>query len=937
MSMNPTHRSVSARVHMRDWSGDLVLNALQDLEEPVGSLIRAFPGRQQLADAPDWLDTWFLDLAKKFASGNAPDPGKIVASAAKTGELSVLARTPVKSRVRLSSIQPRFFRGFRGEANAISLEADLIVVEGRNSSGKTSVSEAIEWVLTGQLSRRTSGHYGHPRELADCISNEFRPDGEHTSVELRLLVDDQPLVLRRVLRRDYSSTASDEPESDFLVDGKVFTKAEENGLRDRIFAGVHPILMQHNLRRFVHDDPTSRRQYFERLLQIDELTALIEKAVIGPAGLKQIANPAGGIGLAALRALIAELSDAGSSSGLKKVDRLTHDEVPAFLGKALIASARELFPDLLSQAKTLGECREILQAAQREQREVRLPLLAGLEKARKEAVPSTQILDAEIQSLRETAALHQGALLAAAELTETQRHLARVAQILLAASLIDPSASGAQVCPLCDDSGLTLTAERVSKLTEWNPATRVVDAAAGELGVKKENVIREIARMGTTSRSISPALPTKEDMERQLSNVSPRVQDLSRSTVLSGSQVAECVAQFLKDGQRLNDAVTDTSFRPSTLEEATKAIDISLKSLLSVLASHREDVGHLEEAVSAASRDDAGYRIREKWLDLSGLVTAVAEDVAWERAKSDAKSCFDGLREGLISLRGEIIEQARETFSQRITEVWHLLRSDSGARFSQLSIPAARGKGYKLEFELKAVISDGATDVEVDALRVFSESQVNVIGVAAYVTRAKLLGHRLLIFDDPVQSMDEEHFRSFAGKLLPTLLDEGFQILILTHSDTFARRIHDHHYGRLSYVSLETRATKKLGCQLLEGNRRVSERLKNAERVAGDGDLQNAWRLVRVAVERLYTLAYARATPDFEPETWRNLTAEDMWNKGVGDLIEKTTPGLGKRLKEILLSTVAGAHDVNATSETDLVDAVKFLKGLLSPLRLGAG
>jgi hypothetical protein len=107
--------------------------------------------------------------------------------------------------------------------------------------------------------------------------------------------------------------------------------------------------------------------------------------------------------------------------------------------------------------------------------------------------------------------------------------------------------------------------------------------------------------------------------------------------------------------------------------------------------------------------------------------------------------------------------------------------------------------------------------------------------------------------------------------------------------------------------------------------------------VAGDGDLQNAWRLVRVAVERLYTLAYARATPEFEPETWRNLTAEDMWNKGVGNLVEKTAPGSGNRLKEILLSTVAGAHDVNATSETDLIDAVKFLKGLLSPLRLGAG
>jgi hypothetical protein len=90
-------------------------------------------------------------------------------------------------------------------------------------------------------------------------------------------------------------------------------------------------------------------------------------------------------------------------------------------------------------------------------------------------------------------------------------------------------------------------------------------------------------------------------------------------------------------------------------------------------------------------------------------------------------------------------------------------------------------------------------------------------------------------------------------------------------------------------------------------------------------------------VERLYTLAYARVKADFEPETWRSLTADDMWNKGVGTIVEKAVPGAGKRLKEILSSTVAGAHDVTATSETDLREATDFLRTLLTPLRLGAG
>lgn len=922
---------------MNDWSGDVVLKALQDLEEPVGSLIRAFPGRAAVSDEPYWLNEWFLDLAKRFAGGKAPDPKKIVASAADRGDLSLLAKPAVKSQVRLTAIRPHFFRGFRAGSDPIRLDADLVVIEGRNSSGKTSLSEAIEWVLTGQLSRRTSGQFGHARELADCISNEFKPEDSETSVELELTADAEPLVLKRILSRDYSTTASDEPVSELFVNGNAVTADGAAKLMDVIFAGVHPILMQHNLRRFVHDDPTSRRQYFERLLQIDELTALIEKAVIGPAGLKQIVNPAGGAGLAALMSLTAEMTNEHSAADLKKLDRLKAADVPASLDRALVSAAKELFSDAMREAKTLGQCREILFSAQRMQREARLPLLSELESSCQQPVPTRTATEKHLNSFREAAVRHSAAQSAAEAVSEAEQELARITQRLIDASLIKPPASKSQLCPVCNDPSHSLTVERLEELLSWAPLTRAVDSATTKLRDEREKVAREIAQLVTTAKSAVPLLPETQEILRQLSSVSQGVQGLAKGVLVSAAVISELAGNVVNAAQHLEAAVAEEPPSMETVDETEKALYSCIEVLLPGLASHREDVTQLEDAVGAASRDDTSYRVREKWLELAGLIISVAEDIAWERSKASAKGCLDGLREGLIALRTEIIEQARQTFSDRMTEMWHLLRSDSGAWFSQLSIPTARGKGYKLEFELKAVISDSDTSSEVDALRVFSESQVNVVGLAAYVTRAKLLGHKLLIFDDPVQSMDEEHFRSFAGKLLPSLVDEGFQVVILTHSDAFARRIHDNHYDRLSYATLETRATKKLGCQVIDGNRRVSERLKNAERIAADGDLQNGWRLVRVAIERLYTLIFAKANPDFDAETWRNMTADDMWNRGVGELIEKVVPGAGKRLKEILTSTLAGAHDKAATSETDLVDAAKYLRGLLSPLRLGAG
>ena len=68
-----------------------------------------------------------------------------------------------------------------------------------------------------------------------------------------------------------------------------------------------------------------------------------------------------------------------------------------------------------------------------------------------------------------------------------------------------------------------------------------------------------------------------------------------------------------------------------------------------------------------------------------------------------------------------------------------------------------------------------------------------------------------------------------------------------------------------------------------EGNRRVPERLKMAERKLDEGLFDEAWHYIRLAIERLYTITYAKYAPTkFDPASWQNHTAEDMWNKGAG-------------------------------------------------------
>jgi hypothetical protein len=223
----------------------------------------------------------------------------------------------------------------------------------------------------------------------------------------------------------------------------------------------------------------------------------------------------------------------------------------------------------------------------------------------------------------------------------------------------------------------------------------------------------------------------------------------------------------------------------------------------------------------------------------------------------------------------------------------------------------------------------------VDAVRVFSESQTNVLGIAAFLTRSILLGHAFLVLDDPVQSMDDKHFRTLAKELFKKLLANGIQVIILTHNDEFARIISYAHSNTDNYATLSTRESRRKGCWVVEGNRRVSERLSRAEKCADEGNYEEAWRLIRLALERMYTLVKAASEPSFEPMSWKDQTLEYMWEDGgVGVLIEAAVPGSRNELKDICRQTAGGAHDKKATGDTDVIKACKFIRSLFTPLRL---
>ncbi|WP_373054305.1 AAA family ATPase [Thioalkalivibrio sp.] len=926
-------------------SGDTLLTILGRTSGPLGDLVRAFPGPDD-SDATDWLGDWFRTRITEYfnESTDAAPPQP----ASEEAEADVMqSAEQVAASVRLLSVRPYYFRGFRDTPEPIVFSDPLVVIDGSNSSGKTSLAEALEWLFTGKLLRRSRGDLGNPGELENCITNAFRPDGEDTWVEAVFEVDGhRRTTLRRELISDYGPASTAHCISRLVCDGNELDVEQESDLLDQLFAGVPPILMQHSLRLFVHDNPAKRREYFERLLRLNGLTALISKAAIGSAGIASFRSPTGGDAHAKWSRLKDGIVEPVSRRAIRTAEKSSGQKRRPALEKALVAIAAAEFGDAVQLGTAIGPARAIIETTQRKARQQNFPHLQDLRPRR--------VLDDATLELLSPEALHtyiaaveaerervDRARAAAATITDAQIAIATAFTQLEVAGLIAPAGTDAQVCPLCAYEEVpTLTRVRTDLIRGWAPLRDAVDRATQAQNKAVRTLTTRLANIRAAVNQLIPKGPAKEALAIAIESAPTSIAKAARAVQRDADRARAAlngVFSALEDWFAHPDGTPSQDDIASLTNRSRQVID-ALDTIKDMSSRYAQSFAALEQAVGTAAKGDAQYDRRQTWLDLTNDIDSLDKDLAWEQAKAKAHTSLEAAREMLKGMRQAVLESRRREFSDGIAAVWRILREDVYSGFSHLHIPKPTGKGYPVRIEVKALLDDGSERREVDALRVFSESQVHVLGIAAFVTRSKLLGHRLLILDDPVQSMDEEHFKSFAGPLLSHLLDEGFQVVVLTHNDLFAREVSVAQCERDEYVSMRIGHDQAAGCYVEEGTRRLYERLTQAKKRIQRDKMGDAWKFVRFAVERLCVLAYKKHGPqDFDPVKLLDRSAESMIEDAVGGLLEERVAGGKARLKEILRMTAGGAHDTRLQGKTDCHRAIRDLYNFARVLEIRDG
>lgn len=660
--------------------------------------------------------------------------------------------------MRLKSITIEGFRAF-GRQATIDLDADVILLQGPNGVGKTSLLDAILWALAGTIDRfagRGSPISMYAREGSARV--QLTMAGEHGDVIVTRATDgDKPFVRLHANGEEFEQAAAEQELCNLLLPHLKDRSGASAALNRVLTRGVY--LQQDLVRQFIDDDSASDR--FALVSEVIgagavlDLQAALEKsrrawATSMSAFRKEELEPAM-VRRAQIDEHLLRLTDGASieSADARAASEQLFQNAVSLLGQSRLGGeAVPTTPGKLDRfLKTLdserGRLERELVVAQSLREQIpeltAAPAVDAQEEHLREAEANLarEIVEADeaIREENERLASEREAQVAASDRTQRLATLARLALQGLG-----------DHCPVCEQShDVDHTTAHLEALiqaaSESAPAPRTDQL--GPLLIQRSDLQRVIEKIRAEIRQIENG---RREAEARRAVVAARLSDLSieandnagdrlREREESARSSLSGLSRLVADGERL-----------------------SLQVLRLGEQRQREELG--------LERSQLEQRLRD----------ATARVAAEEGTHALAGRIIEGLRDASLAVTDKQIDEIGPLF-QRIYS-----RIDPHPTFRVTQIVAAmeRGRG-----KLDVGISDpDATTKACDAGPLLSSSQLNSFAVSLFLAMNLALPNLRLgvtVLDDPLQSLDSINLLGLVDVLRRFRAHR--QIVVSTHEE----------------------------------------------------------------------------------------------------------------------------------------------------------
>lgn len=797
--------------------------------------------------------------------------------------------------LKVMAIRIEGFRGFNKPTELV-FDDGLNVVYGPNGFGKTSLAEALEWALFGETSRQ---QYARSKgEIKDSLANLHYPTDKRPTVELDLRIETDVVTVRRDLIDDNNSFV--------YVNGKL--APDLSSLRISREVTPNPVLAQHALREFLNTEPVNRWNALSQLLGLEAVSsfrACLQRAIT------DLQNEFG-----AMTSAVAQWELTAQSNGWTKLRAVLKNSEADRLDDA-VREVVERVTGLSAPHVTT------LEAKQQELLGAALAMPAAIDQA---AVASEA---SKLRNSDAVAAVHQTLAkvlelwpvyigLRAADVST--KHLAFI-KVGLELPPEPP------LCPFCGQE--TLTNSRVVELKgsvqSHSALLRIRGEVHDSLGVLSKAIKDFIA-------DIRSHVTLTDDQETVFNRLLPKVDgELERKLAEFRERCIYIRANLPVSEESLNKILTTLN---SQLAEGhdDPAIWASLASRVKELedfANNVLELMNLAKNVQTRLAPVLASRVDED-KSLKDIAVAIALLRATESLRmglhvravlSEAKKAHAEVED-----YERVATETRLHDKETVTLDWYSrMNPNEDVRFSSMEV-AKVGKSRQVQ------LLGETYGKRTHALALLSESHLNALGLSVHLARAtsEVTSLGFLVLDDPVQSMDQAHTRRVASDLIGKLLQDGWQVIVLSHLKNFSDEcITAQAVDRMEEIT----SYSKDGPKIKSHETSLSEYLAEVTQYkdGNSGNRAHAAHVLRKAVERFCKDVYRKGTGQSVPRRFQNKTvgvlkklAVDSTKLSVQDMI---------KLERVLALANPASHDdqtVEPPTPREIGDALAILHGLVT-------
>ncbi|MBA7519655.1 hypothetical protein ES705_11735 [subsurface metagenome] len=666
--------------------------------------------------------------------------------------------------MRLIKLKVAGLRGFN-EEQEIDLDGRLVIYSGINGSGKSSIAEAIEWVLFGCTLRRIKGDSISKREYANSYRNVHYKGPKLPFVELTFRdASNQEHTILRELNEDESTN--------LFVDSKHASDLSSVGitnLRDR------PLILQHALHDFIFMRPKERYEVLSAMLGLEELITF--RACIEDTRNNLIQNYPKSIKETVYRAKLAisEFEQVPITKTI--VDLLNKNEIDAAY-EQLFAIASSRVPAIEKGQNVIDTLKAELALKQRSHLDWgRFSYSTSPVTPSHPFLNDMPILNRQVENFNEKIGK---LVLEIAKSKEKEKDDSYKEFLRLGLNFLERNK---KTCPFC--LAESLTSERIEQIkqvcVESNVAQSQLQEVLEAIRIFKNSVTSHWERIA----GLIPKFPDQDKKEkiRQLlskeSGREPKFIDELDSVSGTIQNVTARKEELVKTIESCETMLSTKPGRDRQFPDIGKCLK-EYHDEITLLAKNLNAYGDIYSQIDPVIR---------KFLSTTSEISLLSLLIEAFEKWNDIKMLkyLDDLQEKLLDLirigRKYIEERQIDILGERDKQIkdWYdVMNPGAGVGYDSI-LP--RTDALDLQGRTFGHLMMAAPNL--------SNVQLNCVGLAitlACTTRAESV-YRFIVIDDPIQSMDDEHTETFKKSVIKKLLDSGFQVILLSQLQKFAEGV----------------------------------------------------------------------------------------------------------------------------------------------------